>query len=214
LSARDRLLAGIAGQLGNPHGALGRFTGRMLNRGNKTTIESAIRSLDARPSEVLADLGFGGGEGLAQLLKVVDGRGTVVGVDRSSTMLNAARRRFHKEVATGRLQLHEGSMEKLPLAEQSIDAAISVNTVYFVPDLAPLFRELARVLRPNGRLVMGVGDPTAMARMPFAAHGFILRPIDEITTIAKTAADLTLRDNRLGTEADSYHLLCARIGES
>ena len=129
-------------------------------------------------------------------------------------MLSAARRRYHKDVAAGRLQLHQGSLEELPLGEHSIDAAISVNTVYFVPDLNPLFQELARVLRPGGRLVLGVGDPVAMERMPFTAHGFILRPIDEIVSTAKTAAGLTLTDKRLGEKVDSYHLLCARICDS
>jgi SAM-dependent methyltransferase len=51
--------------------------------------------------------------------------------------------------------------------------AITVNTIYFVDDLDRACSELARVLRPGGRLVVGIGDPEAMARMPFSAYGFL-----------------------------------------
>jgi SAM-dependent methyltransferase len=57
---------------------------------------------------------------------------------------------------------------------------VSTNTIYFIPDLSPALLELSRVLRPGGRLVLGVGDPDAMAEIPFTKHGFRLRPIGEI----------------------------------
>ena len=42
------------------------------------------------------------------------------------------------------------------------------------------FGEIARTVRPGGRAVVGLADPEAMASMPFTAHGFRLRPVDDV----------------------------------
>ncbi|WP_246229064.1 class I SAM-dependent methyltransferase [Mycolicibacterium psychrotolerans] len=95
----------------------------------------------------------------------------VHGVEMSETMLTEAKRRFSDPIARGRLRLYSGRMESLPLEDSALDAIISTNTIYFVPDLAAAMSELVRVLRPGGRLVLGVGDPGRMSRMPFTRQG-------------------------------------------
>lgn len=90
----------------------------------------------------------------------------VHGIEMSETMLAQAKRRFSDPILSGRLQLNSGRMESLPLDDSALDAIISTNTIYFVADLAAALRELARVLRPGGKLVLGVGDPHQMAKMP------------------------------------------------
>ena len=78
------------------------------------------------------------------------GVAVVHGVEMSETMLADAQRRFSDAVARGRLRLHSGRMESLPLEDSVLDAIISTNTIYFVPDLPAALTELARVLRPGG----------------------------------------------------------------
>ena len=69
---------------------------------------------------------------------------------------------------------------------------------------------LTRVLSPAGRLVLGFGDPMAMAREPVTAHGFRIRPVAEVQP-ALTAAGLTLVDHRrVGSGPDAFHLLVAQ----
>jgi hypothetical protein len=95
-----------------------------------------------------------------------------------------------------------------PIADATVDAAMTVNTVYFVPDDA--FAALARILSPTGRLVLGLGDPVAMAREPVTVHGFRLRPVAEVEA-ALTAAGLALVEHRrVGSGPDAFHLLVAR----
>jgi ubiquinone/menaquinone biosynthesis C-methylase UbiE len=77
-------------------------------------------------------------------------------------MLSLAARRFRRACSQGRLRLHSGSLTDLPLADAQIDALITVNTIYFVPDLDRAFAELSRVLKASGRVVIGLGDPDAM----------------------------------------------------
>jgi len=175
----------------------------MLNRANRAAVTAAVEALALAPGEVAADIGFGGGLSLALLLDRVGPAGRVHGLDVSRVMLDRARRKHRRPVADGRLVLHEASMTDLPL----VDAAMTVNTIYFVPD--EVFTELARVLSPAGRLVLGFGDPMAMAREPVTAHGFRIRPVAEVEA-ALTTAGLTLLDHRrVGSGPDAFHLLVA-----
>jgi arsenite methyltransferase len=159
----------------------------------------------------VAEIGFGGGAGLALLLDQVGPAGVVHGIEISPTMLAAARRRFDNHVKKGSLHLHEAAMRLLPLPDGSVDAAMSTNTIYFVEDLGAAMSELARVLRPGGRLALGVGDPAAMAKMPFTKHGFVLRPVSEIIESLRLAGFTLVEDRRVGDGPDAFHVLaCER----
>ena len=211
MAIRERALAGLSRQLGRPTGLVGRVVGRALNRGNRSVIRDAVHATEARKGGTVADIGFGGGAGLALLLDQVGSAGVVHGIEISSTMLAAARRRFANHVKKGGLQLHEATMQLLPLPDDSVDAALSTNTIYFVDDLGAAVSELARVLRPGGRLALGVGDPAAMATMPFTKHGFVLRPVSEIIESLRLAGFTLIEDRRVGDGPDAFHVLaCER----
>jgi ubiquinone/menaquinone biosynthesis C-methylase UbiE len=177
---RERMLSTVARQLGRPHGLLSPLVARALNRGNATAIAAAVDATGIGPGGVAADIGFGGGVGLQLLLDRVGDGGAVHGIEVSDDMLRRARSRFGRDVASGRLRLASGSLTELPLDDDSVDAAITVNTVYFTTELGAACAELARVVRPGGRIVIGIGNPDVMAQMPFTPHGFTIRPVAEI----------------------------------
>lgn len=211
MSLRDRLTTRMSAQLGHPRGLPGRLIGRGLNRSNRASIAAAVTALSARPDAVLADIGFGGGIGLQLLLdrmEEVGEGGRVIGVELSETMLAGATRRFAAQVCAGHLELHQASVEHLPLPDATLDGAITVNTIYFSPDLTPAFAELRRVLRPNGRLVVGLGDPQAMAAMPFT-RGFHLRPVTEVVHALSSAGLAVVEHRRVGDGDEAAHLLIA-----
>lgn len=124
-------------------------------------------------------------------------------------MLTGAARRFRQEIEAGRLVLHRGPIEQLPLPSASVDEAVTLNTFYFITDLTGALGECARVLKPGGRLVVGLGDPDAMARLPFTAHGFHLRPVPEVAEKLRDAGLLVGEHRRVGTGRTAYHLLVA-----
>lgn len=201
----DRVFAALARQLGEPSGLAGKVIGRVLNRGNRSVVVAAVAAAGCTPGADVADIGFGGGVGLGLLL---DRDGVVVhGVEMSETMLAEAQRRFSDSIAGGRLRLSPGRLESLPFEDSSLDAIISTNTIYFVADLSAAVRELARVLRPGGRLVLGVGDPDQMSTMPFTRHGFRLRPIDELVAVISAAGFGQIEDKRVGERPGAFHLL-------
>ena len=207
MGLRDRMLAGFAAQLGKPSGIRGMVVGTMLNRTNRGMTAVAVDALDLKPGAIAADLGFGGGVGLALLLEKVGPQGHVVGVDLSPTMVRRASGQFDREIAAGRMQLQLGSLTHLPLEDGSIDGGITVNTIYFIEELDRVFSQIARVISSNGRAVVGIGDPENMAHMPMTAYGYRLRPVDEVVAVA-TSAGLALQDHRRAGEGDAAaHLL-------
>jgi arsenite methyltransferase len=212
MGVRERLQAGVARQLGRPSGPVGRvIIARRLNKGNRATVTAAVDALALRPGEVAGDIGFGGGVGLGVLLDRLGMAGRVHGVDLSPDMVTRAARQYRRE--SRRLELHQGSITDLPLADASIDAAICMNIIYFVADPDRAFAELARVLRPAGRVVLGVFDPDAMAQDPFVRFGFRIRPIEELAA-GMAAAGLPVAEHRqVGSPEPTwqpYHLLVAR----
>ena len=100
-------------------------------------------------------------------------------------------------------------MTALPLADHSLDAAMTVNTVYFVNDLGAVCMELARVLRPGGRLVIGIGDSDFMARLPFTRYGFNLRPAAVVVAALSKSGFTSVEVHEISGTALPHRLLVA-----
>lgn len=214
MGIRDRLLSGVARQLGKPEGVTGRLVAIGLNRGNRGIVTAAVNAAQIAPGNCVADVGFGGGLSLALLLDRVGVAGHVDGIELSDTMLESAQRRFREASSAGRLALHHGSITETRLDSASLDALITVNTIYFVDNLELAFRELARVVRPSGRAVIGLGDPEAMASLPVTAYGFRLRPVAEVADLLTKSGLTQIREERVGDGKRAYHLLVATHNET
>jgi ubiquinone/menaquinone biosynthesis C-methylase UbiE len=100
-------------------------------------------------------LDLGSGPGLDALLasKQVGPTGRVIGVDMTPEMLERARRAATKAGAP-QVEFREGRLEKLPVESGSVDAVTSNCVINLVPDKAAVFAEIARVLKPGGRVVV------------------------------------------------------------
>jgi arsenite methyltransferase len=204
--ARGALMAGIAKQLGHPHGVGGQIVGLALNRGNRGFVRAAVQTLQADGDAIVADIGFGGGVGLKLLLDSVGRSGCVHGVEVSDTMLKQAGRRYRRDLAAGRLVLHNGSLTRLPFADGILTGVLTVNTIYFVAELREAFTELARVIAPSGRIVVGVADPDTMAKLPFTGNGFRLRPVPEVIDTLQ-GVGFAVQHRRISSADGAPHLL-------
>ena len=173
----------LAGQFARPRGWVGRrLIGPWLDRIGERMNELTLDSLEIGPSDDLLEVGFGGGGLLAKLLERTDGQ--VIGVDLSPEMVERARRRFRGE---GRLRLFRGSVQALPLASHSVDKACSVNNVYFWPDPVAALSELARVLKPGGRLALCFEPPSELKKWPGHRFGFRLSEEAELRQLMASA---------------------------
>ena len=112
---------------------------------------------------VVADLGCGDGATLGELLVRLGRGGVVVGVDAEAGPLAAAASRFAGEVHAGRLRLVRADLDgPLPLAGGSVAAALCHNVLECLRDPDRFLREVHRVLRPGGRLLLSHPDYDTM----------------------------------------------------
>ncbi len=112
-----------------------------------------LRFLGLAPGETVLDLGSGPGLDAFLAAREVGPTGHVIGVDMTPAMLEKARRGATR-AGLSQVEFREGRLEALPVADASVDAVTSNCVINLVPDKAAVFKEVARVLRPGGRLVV------------------------------------------------------------
>ena len=100
---------------------------------------------------VVLDLGCGAGTDLLIAAQMAGPAGTAIGVDMTPAMLERARRSAER-MGLANVEVHEGLIESLPVADGSIDVVTSNGVIDLVPDKDAVFAEIDRVLRPGGRL--------------------------------------------------------------
>jgi len=109
------------------------------------------------PGERVVDLGCGAGTDTLVAAQMVGPEGHVTGIDMTPEMLVRARRAAD-ELGVRNVELVEAEVERLPLADESVDVVISNGVIDLVPDKDAVFAEIYRVLRRGGR--MQVADVT------------------------------------------------------
>lgn len=188
------MLEFIARQFRRPSGLLGHLVGRFMNRANARFTAGAIEALDPGPQDHVLEIGFGGGVGLRRLLSTVrQGQGTISGTELSDVMLSQAETRFADAIRQDRLRLAHAAVEQLPFDDATFAGVLTVNTVYFWSDLEQGASEVLRVLRPGGRLVLGIRPPEDMRRLPLTRHGFTLREPEALEETLRQAGFTKVR---------------------
>ncbi|GHJ44091.1 hypothetical protein Cs7R123_14330 [Catellatospora sp. TT07R-123] len=129
----------------------------------------AVAELGPAPGSVVADIGCGSGRALPPLRAAVGPDGTVLGLDVTEQMLDAARGLGR----AGYAHLLLADARRLPLRDGGLDAIFAAGLVNHLPDTRAGLAELARVTRPGGRLALF--HPSGRAALA-ARHGRALRP--------------------------------------
>ena len=127
-----------------------------------------------KPGEVVLDLGSGGGFDVFIAGRKVGPTGRAIGVDMTADMLTKARRniaQYREQTGLENVEFRLGEIEHLPVAGESVDVIISNCVINLSPDKPQVWREIARVLKPGGRVA--VSDLALFKPLPEAVREMV-----------------------------------------
>lgn len=144
-------LAKAVGYVGSELEALPSAANMGLSCGNPTAIA------ELRAGEIVLDLGSGGGFDCFIAGPKVGSAGSVIGVDMTHEMISKARNNlafYQEKTGLKNVEFRLGEIEHLPVADSSVDVVISNCVLNLSPDKPQVWREIARVLKPGGRVAI------------------------------------------------------------
>jgi ubiquinone/menaquinone biosynthesis C-methylase UbiE len=160
----------------------------------------ALAALDLKPSDRVLEVGFGHGRTLERATSSLT-LGFVAGVDRSEEMARMATRRCRRLVRKGKVGITVADSERLPFPNQRFDKALSVHTVYFWTNPTGHLREIRRVLRNAGRLVLACRSKEDNAAEDFPDTVYMFYTADELSRLLQesgfASVDITHRPGEL-----------------
>lgn len=197
----------IARQAGRPTGWLGRLIGRVMARETAPENATTLELLEIHKSDRVLEIGFGPGRAIARAATLASA-GHVAGVEVSDEMLAMASVHNREAIAQGRVELRRADRSDLPYPDESFDRAYCVHALYFWPEAAPRLREISRVLRPGGRLVLTFryGDGF-VADLP--APVYVHRPPDQVASLLHEAG---FRPVAIRADPPLYFAVAERAG--
>ena len=136
-----------------PTGLLGKLIGSMMNRHHSRIYHWALELVDLTGTLTTLDIGCGGGKAV-QLLAARMPQSTVHGLDHSPEMVQLASHVNTKAIKKDRVQVHHGSVSSLPFEDDQLDLVTAFETIQFWSTLAQDLREIHRVLKPGGTLLI------------------------------------------------------------
>ncbi|MEM1022649.1 MAG: methyltransferase domain-containing protein [Myxococcota bacterium] len=171
-------LVQFAESLARPSGELGAKVAAWMETGNAPLVRSAQDALDARPGEMVVEVGPGSGVLSEAMARALGPNGVLHLVEHAPDMAQAAAQNLSGP-GLPPVRVHVGDWTDAQISAEGVDGVIAVNVVYFVADLSGFMKACSGWLRPGGRLVLGIRSLTFMKSIPVTKHRFILRPLDD-----------------------------------
>jgi ubiquinone/menaquinone biosynthesis C-methylase UbiE len=190
------LLKIIGNQMQYPKGFFGKILFAWMT---PTTIAHARWTadlLDIQPEDHIIEIGFGNGANIKLLLQRAI-RGSVTGAEISNTAIEMASKKNAKAISEGRVKLHLAQGNAIPSENNVFDKACSVATAYVIEDPGAVFKEMFRVLKPNGRAAVTFPVRENFMRFkPVATEGFYLHELTDLEAAFLNAGFVNCRTER------------------
>lgn len=138
-----------------PHGEEGLETIENMNENHREISEFAFECIDVNGDERILDIGCGGGVNIEKFLKLTSNN--VDGLDYSEVSVASSIERNIDAVDNGRCTVIQADVQDMPIDDESYDLATAFETIYFWPEIQETFKEVSRVIKPDGRFMIAQG---------------------------------------------------------
>jgi SAM-dependent methyltransferase len=147
------LMARASRQCRKPTDRAGRVVLQRMNESHAAVTQWGLSHVEIGEDFTILDVGCGGGRTIDRLASIAT-RGKVFGVDYSADSVATARETNATSIAQGRVAVEQAGVSQLPFPDTTFDLVTAVETHYYWPDLPRDVREVMRVLKPGGKLLI------------------------------------------------------------
>ena len=134
-------------------GIKGKKVAKMMNKHHSGLTDWGIKKVKIKPTFTILDIGCGGGKTIQKLAKLVP-QGKVLGIDHSKDMVDFAREINKEGIRQDVVSIVERSVERTDFPDNFFDLITAVETYYFWPSLFLAFKEIKRVLKSKGKIIL------------------------------------------------------------
>lgn len=147
------ILPYVLNQVRKPTKWTGRFFLWLMNRTHSSVTDWGLQHVSIGRRFTILDVGCGGGRTI-QKLAAMAAEGSVYGVDYAEGSVAASRSHNAQLIQAGRIGIAQASVSQLPFCDSRFDLVTAVETQYYWPDLVKDMRQILRVLKPGGTLLV------------------------------------------------------------
>jgi ubiquinone/menaquinone biosynthesis C-methylase UbiE len=140
-------------QARKPDKWFGRIFARIMNKSHYAMTAWGLGNVTIESQYHILDVGCGGGR-TVETLAAIAGTGVIYGIDYAEGSVVVAREHNAGLIEAGRVVIQKASVSQLPFADNTFDLVTAIETQYYWPDLKGDMREILRVLKPAGKLVV------------------------------------------------------------
>jgi ubiquinone/menaquinone biosynthesis C-methylase UbiE len=141
----------LARQVKKPTRFVGRLFARMMNKSHSSLTDWALGHIELDPAATVLDVGCGGGKTIQKLSRLA---ASIDGVDYAAGSIAESRSLNKTLISEGRVFIQQASVSSLPFPDARFELVTAIETQYYWPDVVNDMKEILRVLKPGGRLMV------------------------------------------------------------
>ncbi len=135
-----------------PYGDEGIEIIKEMNEHHKDITEFALECITINNDDKIIDLGCGGGVNIEEFLKLT--KNNVDGLDYSEVSVSQSIKRNKEAIDAGRCKVIQADVRDMPIDDETYDLVSAFETIYFWPNINETFKEVSRIINPNGRFII------------------------------------------------------------
>ena len=143
----------LVNQVRKPRGLFGKRIAKKMNISHASLAKWGLSHISLRKDPVILDVGCGGGANIKNFAQIA-ANGKIFGIDYSATSVKVSNEVNSSYIEKGIVEIREGSVSNIPFEDNSFDLVSGFEAYYFWPDLINDLKEILRVLKTNGELLL------------------------------------------------------------